>query len=158
MAFELRGSAFKSDDPIPHRYTCEDEDLSPPLHCSVPPAATRSFVIIADDPDAPVGTWVHCVIYDLHLDLRGAHGRCAGQGRSAQRGSARSERLQAGYVGKAHSRMLKTSVSQSCSFGLFGLSGSFGEFRSSKNTPDTPDKQDVSQPWRAIGVLPCRSH
>ena len=71
MDFELTSSAFKSGDPIPRRYTCEGEDLSPPLHWSVPPAATKSFVIIADDPDAPVGTWVHWVIYDLPLDLRG---------------------------------------------------------------------------------------
>jgi len=71
MAFELTSSAFKSGDPIPRRYTCEGEDLSPPLHWSVPPAATKSLVIIADDPDAPVGTWVHWVIYDLPLDLRG---------------------------------------------------------------------------------------
>jgi Raf kinase inhibitor-like YbhB/YbcL family protein len=47
------------------------EDLSPPLHWGVPPAATRSFVLIVDDPDAPVGTWVHWVIYDIPLDLRG---------------------------------------------------------------------------------------
>jgi Raf kinase inhibitor-like YbhB/YbcL family protein len=71
MAFELTSSAFKSGDPIPRRYTCEGEDLSPPLHWGVPPAATKSFVMIADDPDAPVGTWVHWVIYDLPLDLRG---------------------------------------------------------------------------------------
>src|SRR3970282_56725 len=71
MAFELTSSAFKTGDPIPRRYTCEGEDLSPPLHWGVPPAATKSFVIIADEPDAPVGTWVHWVIYDLPLDLRG---------------------------------------------------------------------------------------
>jgi Raf kinase inhibitor-like YbhB/YbcL family protein len=71
MAFELTSSAFKSGDPIPRRYTCEGEDLSPPFHWTVPPAATKSFVMIADDPDAPVGTWVHWVIYDLPLDLRG---------------------------------------------------------------------------------------
>jgi Raf kinase inhibitor-like YbhB/YbcL family protein len=71
MAFELTSSVFTSGDPITRRYTCEGEDLSPPLHWSVPPAATKSFVIIADDPDAPVNTWVHWVIYDLSLDLRG---------------------------------------------------------------------------------------
>lgn len=71
MAFELTSSVFKEGDPITRRYTCEGEDLSPPLHWNVPPAATKSFVIIADDPDAPVGTWVHWVIYDLPLDLRG---------------------------------------------------------------------------------------
>lgn len=71
MAFELTSSAFKSGDPIPRRYTCQGEDLSPPLHWTVPPAATKSLVIIADDPDAPVGTWVHWVFYELPLDLRG---------------------------------------------------------------------------------------
>lgn len=71
MAFELISSAFKSGDPTPRRYTCEGEDLSPPLHWGVPPAATKSFAMVAGDPDAPVGTWVHWVIYDLPLDLRG---------------------------------------------------------------------------------------
>jgi len=71
MAFELSSSAFKNGEPIPHRHTCEGEDLSPPLHWRVPPAKTKSFVIIADDPDAPAGTWVHWMIYNLPLDLRG---------------------------------------------------------------------------------------
>ena len=71
MAFELTSSAFKDGERIPDRHTCEGEDLSPPLHWGVPPAATKSFVMIADDPDAPAGTWVHWVIYNLSLDLRG---------------------------------------------------------------------------------------
>ena len=71
MALELTSSAFKDGDTIPKKYTCEGADLSPPLHWSVPPAGTRSYVIIADDPDAPVGIWVHWVIYNLPLDLRG---------------------------------------------------------------------------------------
>lgn len=71
MRFELSSSAFKEGEFIPDRHTCEGEDLSPPLHWSVPPAATKSFVVIADDPDAPAGTWVHWVIYNLPLDLRG---------------------------------------------------------------------------------------
>jgi Raf kinase inhibitor-like YbhB/YbcL family protein len=71
MAFELTSSAFKEGERIPDRYTCEGEDVSPPLHWSVPPAATKSFVVIADAPDAQGGTWVHWVIYNLSLDLRG---------------------------------------------------------------------------------------
>lgn len=55
MAFELTSSAFKEGERIPDRHTCEGEDLSPPLHWGVPPAATKSFVLIADDPDAPGG-------------------------------------------------------------------------------------------------------
>ncbi len=71
MAFELTSSAFKDGEPIPRKYTCDGTDVSPPLHWTVPPAATRSYVLIADDPDAPMGTWVHWVIYNLPLDLRG---------------------------------------------------------------------------------------
>lgn len=71
MVFALASPAFEQGEAIPRRYTCEGEDLSPPLHWTVPPDATKSFVIIADDPDAPVGTWVHWVIYNLPLDLRG---------------------------------------------------------------------------------------
>ena len=71
MAFELTSSAFKEGERIPDRHTCEGDDLSPPLHWSVPPATTKSFALIADDPDAPGGMWVHWVIYNLSLDLRG---------------------------------------------------------------------------------------
>jgi hypothetical protein len=71
MALKLESAAFKDGEIIPSRYTCVGENLSPPLHWTVPPAPTKSFVIIADDPDAPVGTWVHWVIYDVPLDLRG---------------------------------------------------------------------------------------
>lgn len=70
MVLELSSSAFKAGDSMPRRYTCHAKDVSPPLHWSVPPAATKSCVIIADDPDAPVRTGVHWVIYDLPLDLR----------------------------------------------------------------------------------------
>ena len=71
MTFDLTSPAFQEGETIPKKYTCEGPDVSPPLHWSVPPAGTHSYVVIADDPDAPVGTWVHWVIYDLPLDLRG---------------------------------------------------------------------------------------
>jgi Raf kinase inhibitor-like YbhB/YbcL family protein len=71
MTFQLSSPAFKEGELIPRRHTCEGEDLSPPLHWGVPPAATKSFALIADDPDAPAGIWVHWVIYNLPLDLRG---------------------------------------------------------------------------------------
>ncbi|MBI5854150.1 MAG: YbhB/YbcL family Raf kinase inhibitor-like protein [Nitrospirae bacterium] len=71
MTFDLTSSAFQEGDVIPKTYTCEGSDVSPPLHWSIPPDGTRSYVIIADDPDAPGGTWVHWVIYNLSLDLRG---------------------------------------------------------------------------------------
>ena len=71
MPFELDCSAFKEGELIPKKHTCEGEDLSPPLRWNHPPAGTRSFALIADDPDAPGRTWVHWVLYNIQLDLCG---------------------------------------------------------------------------------------
>ncbi len=65
MAFELTSTAFANGDPIPMKYSCDDQDISPPLQWEDPPEGTRSFALICDDPDAPVGTWVHWVLYNL---------------------------------------------------------------------------------------------
>jgi len=70
MAFELQSPAFSSGGEIPVKYTCDGPDLSPPLRWSDPPAKTSAFALIADDPDAPVGTWVHWVLYGLAASLR----------------------------------------------------------------------------------------
>lgn len=70
MAFELKSSAFKASENIPKKYTCEGPDVSPPLSWTDPPAGTRAFALIMDDPDAPVGTWVHWVLYDLPATTR----------------------------------------------------------------------------------------
>lgn len=70
MAFELTSSAFKSGDSIPPRHTCDGQDVSPPLAWTSPPAGTKSFALVCDDPDAPVGTWVHWVLYDLPATVR----------------------------------------------------------------------------------------
>ncbi len=71
MAFELTSTAFANGDPIPMKYTCDDQDISPPLQWKDPPEGTRSFALICDDPDAPVGTWVHWVLYNLPGSTRG---------------------------------------------------------------------------------------
>lgn len=63
--FEIESAAFKQGGEIPKRFTCEGEDLSPALRWTHPPRGTLSFVLIAEDPDAPSGTWVHWVVYDL---------------------------------------------------------------------------------------------
>jgi len=65
MAFTLSSTAFTAGAAIPTLHTCEGADLSPALHWSGAPAATQSFALIVDDPDAPVGTWVHWVLYDV---------------------------------------------------------------------------------------------
>jgi len=65
MDFELSSPIFQGNQPIPRRYTCDGEDISPPLAWTDPHAGERSFALIMDDPDAPAGTWVHWVIYNL---------------------------------------------------------------------------------------------
>jgi hypothetical protein len=65
MSFQISTSAFPSGEMIPKKFTCDGPDLSPPLTWKDAPAATQSFAIIMDDPDAPVGTWVHWVLYKL---------------------------------------------------------------------------------------------
>jgi Raf kinase inhibitor-like YbhB/YbcL family protein len=62
---KLVSSAFADGAAIPRRFTCDGENLSPPLQWSDAPAETRSLVLICDDPDAPAGTWHHWAAYDL---------------------------------------------------------------------------------------------
>jgi Raf kinase inhibitor-like YbhB/YbcL family protein len=68
MAFKLTSPAFADGAPIPVRYTCDGDERSPQLTWSDPPAGTRSFVLIADDPDAPRGTFTHWVLYNIPGD------------------------------------------------------------------------------------------
>ena len=75
MAFELGSPAFANGSEIPMRYTCEGEDVSPPLHWTDPPEGTKSFALIVDDPDAPDPraprmVWVHWVVYDIPAEVR----------------------------------------------------------------------------------------
>ena len=65
MPFGLSSSSFREGERIPQQYTCEGDDLSPPLTWSDPPSGTKSLALIMDDPDAPMGTWVHWVLYNL---------------------------------------------------------------------------------------------
>lgn len=62
---KLSSPAFKDADRIPARYTCDGEDISPALQWSDVPSGTVSYVLIADDPDAPAKTWVHWVMYNI---------------------------------------------------------------------------------------------
>ncbi len=70
MGFEITTSAFKTGGPIPKQFTCDGPDVSPALSWNDPPAGTQAFALIMDDPDAPVGTWVHWVLYDLPAQTR----------------------------------------------------------------------------------------
>ena len=68
---KLTSSAFKSGAPIPLKHTGDGADVSPALSCSEVPANAKSLALIMDDPDAPPGTWVHWVLYDIPPALKG---------------------------------------------------------------------------------------
>ncbi len=65
MSIQITSTAFAEGQPIPDKYTCAGLNVSPPLQWANAPAGIKSFALIADDPDAPMGTWVHWVIYNL---------------------------------------------------------------------------------------------
>jgi Raf kinase inhibitor-like YbhB/YbcL family protein len=71
MDIQLISSAFEDGNPIPAQYTCQGKNISPPLAWSSPPAGAKSVALILDDPDAPRGTWVHWVVYNLPADTIG---------------------------------------------------------------------------------------
>lgn len=65
MSFTLKATAFADNSEIPKKYTCDGADVSPALHWNDAPVGTQSFALIADDPDAPVGTWTHWIIWNI---------------------------------------------------------------------------------------------
>lgn len=65
MTLSLSSTAFEDGEPIPREYTCDGANVSPPLAWSGVPPHTRSLVLIMDDPDAPMGTWVHWLLYNI---------------------------------------------------------------------------------------------
>lgn len=65
MQIQITSSAFKEGENIPTKYTCDGENVSPPLAWSVAPPGTQSLALIADDPDAPGKTWVHWVAINI---------------------------------------------------------------------------------------------
>lgn len=76
MSLLLKSPVFDEGGVIPLKYTCEGDDVAPPLEWKNVPENTESFVLIVDDPDAPDPeaprmTWVHWVVYNLPPDVRG---------------------------------------------------------------------------------------
>ncbi|HVO67646.1 MAG TPA: YbhB/YbcL family Raf kinase inhibitor-like protein [Syntrophales bacterium] len=65
---EIKSTAFKQGARIPSKFTCDGMDVSPPLEWGNIPSGTKNFALICDDPDAPVGTWVHWVVYDIPVN------------------------------------------------------------------------------------------
>src|SRR6266478_8479168 len=70
MALHITSPDFSEGEAIPKKFTCDAQDVSPKLEWNEPPANTESLALIMDDPDAPAGTWVHWVLYDLPANTR----------------------------------------------------------------------------------------
>jgi len=70
MSLELTSDAFLNGQSIPAKYSCTGRNISPALAWDEPPAGTQSFALIVDDPDAPMGTWVHWVLFNIPADRR----------------------------------------------------------------------------------------
>ncbi len=71
MTIQISSTAFSAGGSIPQKYTCDGEDVSPPLAWNGVPAQSKSLALIVDDPDAPSGDWVHWVIFDIPASLAG---------------------------------------------------------------------------------------
>jgi Raf kinase inhibitor-like YbhB/YbcL family protein len=70
MSFEISSPAFTNGGEIPSKFSCKGSDVSPALTWTEPPAGTQSFALIMNDPDAPMGIWVHWVIFNIPASTR----------------------------------------------------------------------------------------
>lgn len=70
MGINVTSSTFAEGGMIPKKYTCDGEEMSPPLEWSGVPVSAKSIALISDDPDAPMGTWVHWVLFNLSGNTR----------------------------------------------------------------------------------------
>lgn len=71
MSIKLTSTAFDEGGMIPAEYTCDGQNISPPLAWSGVPEGAKTLALIADDPDAPRGTWVHWVVYQIPATEKG---------------------------------------------------------------------------------------
>jgi len=71
MAITVSSTAFEEEGMIPKKYTCDGANISPPLTFSGVPEGSRSLALISDDPDAPAGTWVHWVLFNIPPEMTG---------------------------------------------------------------------------------------
>jgi len=99
MSLTLTTPAFEAGGAIPKRHTCDGEDLSPELRWTEPPAGTKTLALVVNDPDAPVGDWVHWVVYDLPPSLRGLPSGIARDGALADPKGARQGINDFGRIG-----------------------------------------------------------
>jgi len=65
MSFSIKSPDFEDNGYIPRKFSCDGDDISPELKWTNPPIGTKSYAMIVEDPDAPIGTFVHWIIYDI---------------------------------------------------------------------------------------------
>ena len=87
MPFALKTTAFSAGESIPKKYTCDGSDLSPALTWTGIPTGTQSLALIADDPDAPVGTWTHWIIWNIPTQGGLPEGLCPSSVTASKRSS-----------------------------------------------------------------------
>jgi len=100
----LNSSAFQPNGPIPAKYTCEGEDVSPALAWSGVPSGAKSLALIVDDPDAPDPaapkmTWIHWVLYDLPTSAKGLSEAAAADALPDRAREGRNDWKRTGYGG-----------------------------------------------------------
>jgi len=71
MSFSISSPSFSDGGDIAKKFTCDAEDVSPQLTWTEPPAGTKSFALLVDDPDAPVGNWNHWAMWNVPPESRG---------------------------------------------------------------------------------------
>ncbi len=80
MSLNVFSTAFESEQTIPAQYTCDGDDISPPLSWMLGPPGTKGYALIMDDPDAPLGTWVHWLAWNIHDTKLAENGAKKGEG------------------------------------------------------------------------------
>lgn len=68
-ALQISSPEFEHNETIPQRYTCQGEDINPPLRIQNVPEGTESLALIMDDPDAPIGTFDHWIVFDIDPEI-----------------------------------------------------------------------------------------
>jgi Raf kinase inhibitor-like YbhB/YbcL family protein len=97
MTIKIKSSAFTEGGMIPRQYTCDAEDVSPDLAWTGVPEGAKSLALICDDPDAPMGTWVHWVLFNLPPDTSELHAEIPSE--KTLRNSARHGKNDFGKLG-----------------------------------------------------------
>ena len=94
----LQSSSFKDGGAIPDKFTCKGDNSSPELNWRNAPPKTKSFALVAEDPDAPMKTWIHWVIFNIPAKVSGLDGSAMGQVHELLPGFPRDEKTTEGIL------------------------------------------------------------